>query len=57
MADTDDQEAPPPVVNIECPMCHAKIPPTRTTMLSGRRLCLDCANSWFDDEDDGEKSD
>jgi hypothetical protein len=23
----------------------------------GRRLCLDCANSWFDDEDESEESD
>jgi hypothetical protein len=57
MADMDDREAPPTVVNVECPMCHTKIPLARTTTMSGRRLCLDCANSWFDDEEESEKSD
>jgi hypothetical protein len=56
MAETEDRDKPPAVVLVECPMCHGKVPLTRTTMLSGRRLCLDCANSWFDDEDEGEKS-
>jgi len=55
MNETDSPEKPPLVI-IECPMCHARVPTTRTTMMSGRRLCLDCANSWFDDEDDDQES-
>jgi hypothetical protein len=56
MAETDDSDNPPTVVLIECPMCHGKVPAARTTMLSGRRLCLDCANSWFEDEEESPKS-
>jgi len=56
MNETESPEKPPAIVIVECPMCHTRVPTTRTTMMSGRRLCLDCANSWFDDEDDQEKS-
>ena len=56
MSEMENPDQPPASVLVECPMCHAKVPTTRTTTLSGRRLCLDCANSWFDDEDDDQKS-
>jgi hypothetical protein len=52
MPENEIHEEPRPIVLVECPMCHSRVPKTRTTMMSGRRLCLDCANSWFDDEDD-----
>ena len=56
MSETDDREKAQAVATVECSMCHAKVPAARTTMMSGRRLCLDCANSWFDDEDETQKS-
>ncbi len=55
MNETDNLDKPPAIVMVECSMCHAKVPKTRTTLMSGRRLCLDCANSWFDDEDDDQE--
>ena len=56
MREAEKPDQPPTIVMVECSMCHVKVPFARTTLMSGRRLCLDCANSWFDDEDDGEKS-
>jgi hypothetical protein len=57
MTDIDDREGPLPIVTIECPMCHGRVLPAHMTTMSGRRLCLDCANSWFEDDDESEKAD
>ena len=35
----------------ECPMCRQQVLVSLSTMMGGRRLCLDCAASWFEDED------
>jgi hypothetical protein len=56
MAETDERDDRPAVVPVECPMCHGKVPPAHTTMMGGRRLCLDCANSWFEDDEESQKS-
>jgi hypothetical protein len=56
MAETDDPDKPQTVALIECPMCHGKVPAARTTMMGGRRLCLDCADSWFEDEEESQKA-
>jgi formylmethanofuran dehydrogenase subunit E len=56
MSETEHPDKPPAIVMVECSMCHGRVPATRTTLMSGRRLCLDCANSWFDDEDEEHKS-
>jgi formylmethanofuran dehydrogenase subunit E len=56
MSETEDPNKPPTIVIVECSMCHAKVPFARTTLMSGRRLCLNCATSWFDDEDEEHKS-
>ena len=52
----DDQPGAPEREKFQCLMCGQKVLVSMSTMMGGRRLCLDCAASWFEDEDSDEPS-
>jgi hypothetical protein len=47
----DDRPDAPEREKFQCLMCGQTVPVSLSTMMGGRRLCLDCAASWFEDED------
>jgi formylmethanofuran dehydrogenase subunit E len=47
----DDDARGPDGETFECSMCHQEALVRRSIMMGGRRLCLDCASGWFEDED------
>jgi hypothetical protein len=52
----DDESKGPDAEKFECLMCGQKVLVSLSTMMGGRRLCLDCAASWYEDEDPDEPS-
>jgi hypothetical protein len=50
-AGKDDESRDPQGEKFECPMCRQQVLVSLATMMGGRRLCLDCAASWYEDED------
>jgi hypothetical protein len=52
----DDEPEGPDGEKFHCLMCGQKVLVSLSTMMGGRRLCLDCAASWFEDEDPDEPS-
>jgi hypothetical protein len=55
-AGNDDEPKGPQGEKFECLMCGQKVLVSLSTMMGGRRLCLDCAASWYEDEDPDEPS-
>jgi hypothetical protein len=55
-AGKDDEPKGPQGEKFECLMCGQKVLVSLSTMMGGRRLCLDCAASWYEDEDPDEPS-
>jgi hypothetical protein len=49
--DEEDFLVPPPPL-IECGMCRLRVPEQQTRMMSGRRVCLGCLASWYDEDDE-----
>jgi hypothetical protein len=54
--ENDDEPEGPGAEKFQCLMCGQKVLVSLSTMMGGRRLCLDCAASWFEDEDSDEPS-
>ena len=52
----DDRPDAPESEKFQCLMCGQRVLVSLSTMMGGRRLCLDCAASWFEDEDSDEPS-
>ena len=52
----DDRPDAPEGEKFQCLMCGQTVLVRLSTMMGGRRLCLDCAASWFEDEDSDEPS-
>ena len=50
----DDESEGPDGGTFECSMCHQQVLVRLSIVMGGRRLCLDCAASWYDDEDPDE---
>lgn len=50
-----DNPKPPEKDLVECPMCHTKVPERLLTFHGGRRICLDCYGSWFEDGDEEQR--
>ena len=42
----DDESKGSDAEKFECLMCGQKVLVSASTMMGGRRLCLDCAASW-----------
>jgi hypothetical protein len=46
-----DEDAPPPEPMKACSMCRQEVPARMIMILMTREVCLNCAASFFDDED------
>jgi hypothetical protein len=51
-----EDDRPDAPEKFQCLMCGQRVLVSLSTMMGGRRLCLDCAASWFEDEDSDEPS-
>lgn len=52
----DDERLPrePSPTEIECGMCHQRMPAAHTRTVGGRVLCFGCLSGWYEEDDESD---